>query len=226
MGDLIFSFVVNFGLAWLVRALMGARELTWSRLLLATLVGIGVGDAIAIFMSTDIEDIGSADLTFFQTISFPFRLIATMGALVVLELVSSSRRRRSSRRRPVRALRSLVGTTIRGAQVFAIAVRHGLAPLLGLRRDDIATRSPEELARRVRSALEEAGGMFVKLGQLLATRPDLLPPAALAELGRLCMPPPHPSPGRLSRRSSPPRWGGRSMRSFSNSTGLRSGQPP
>ncbi len=75
---------------------------------------------------------------------------------------------------------------MRAAMVLIITLRHGLAPLLGLRRrDDITTRSPEELARRVRLALEDAGGMFVKLGQLLATRPDLLSPAAMAELGRL-----------------------------------------
>jgi len=69
--------------------------------------------------------------------------------------------------------------------VARIATRHGLAPALGLRRGALDVRSPEELARRARLALEDAGGMFVKLGQLLATRPDLLPPAAIAELGRL-----------------------------------------
>ena len=66
-----------------------------------------------------------------------------------------------------------------------IIARNGLAPLVGLRRGQVSTRSPEELARRVRVALEESGGVFIKLGQLLATRPDLLPPAAMAELGRL-----------------------------------------
>lgn len=185
MADLLFSFVVIFGLAWLARALMGARQLTWPRVLLATLIGIGVGDLVSILMVADIEDIPDVEFAQFQTISFPFRLIATMGALVVLELVASSRRTRTTRRRPWRALTRLWGTVIRGGQVFVISVRHGLAPLLGLRRGELATRSPEELARRVRSALEEAGGMFVKLGQLLATRPDLLPPVALAELGKL-----------------------------------------
>jgi ubiquinone biosynthesis protein len=34
-------------------------------------------------------------------------------------------------------------------------------------------------------SLEEAGGMFVKLGQLLLTRPDLLPPEAVEELSLL-----------------------------------------
>jgi ubiquinone biosynthesis protein len=42
-----------------------------------------------------------------------------------------------------------------------------------------------EIARRTRLSLEEAGGMFVKLGQLLVTRPDLLPPEAVSELSLL-----------------------------------------
>ena len=33
--------------------------------------------------------------------------------------------------------------------------------------------------------LEEAGVTFVKLGQVLSTRPDLLPPEVVEELGRL-----------------------------------------
>ncbi|HJR92333.1 MAG TPA: AarF/UbiB family protein [Acidimicrobiia bacterium] len=186
MLDVIASFVVLFGLAWLVRALVGARELTWPRVLLATAAGWGVGDFIALAMVSDFEHLAEVDYAQIQTVAFPFRLIAAMGAIVVLELLRSSQRRRTRRRRPIRAARNLGRVVVRAARVLIITLRHGLAPLLGLRRrDDITTRSPEELARRVRLALEDAGGMFVKLGQLLATRPDLLPPAALAELGRL-----------------------------------------
>ncbi len=46
-------------------------------------------------------------------------------------------------------------------------------------RQEIATAS---LARRVRLALEELGPTFIKLGQLLSTRPDLLPAEFIAEL--------------------------------------------
>lgn len=42
-----------------------------------------------------------------------------------------------------------------------------------------------EPAERVRMALEELGPTFVKLGQLLATRIDLLPPAWIVELEKL-----------------------------------------
>ena len=46
-------------------------------------------------------------------------------------------------------------------------------------RQEIATAS---LAHRVRLALEELGPTFIKLGQLLSTRPDLLPAEFIVEL--------------------------------------------
>jgi ubiquinone biosynthesis protein len=42
-----------------------------------------------------------------------------------------------------------------------------------------------ERARRFRSALEELGPTFAKLGHILSTRPDLLPAAVVAELADL-----------------------------------------
>ncbi|KAA9156850.1 AarF/ABC1/UbiB kinase family protein [Microbacterium lushaniae] len=75
--------------------------------------------------------------------------------------------------------------------------RHGLGFLAGAtglsrwvparRRRDAAhpqTRS-YTVPQRVRVALEELGPTFVKLGQLLSTRPDLLPPAYIIELSKL-----------------------------------------
>ncbi|PKO22586.1 MAG: hypothetical protein CVU38_08645 [Chloroflexi bacterium HGW-Chloroflexi-1] len=44
---------------------------------------------------------------------------------------------------------------------------------------------PEDLATHFRLALEELGPTFVKLGQILSTRPDLLPPSYIAELSKL-----------------------------------------
>ena len=40
-------------------------------------------------------------------------------------------------------------------------------------------------AIRFRRVLEELGPTFIKLGQVLSTRPDLLPPAFIKELSRL-----------------------------------------
>lgn len=42
-----------------------------------------------------------------------------------------------------------------------------------------------EAARRLRAGLEELGPTFCKLGQVLSTRPDLLPPAVIEELSTL-----------------------------------------
>ena len=41
------------------------------------------------------------------------------------------------------------------------------------------------LAERFRLALEELGPTFIKLGQILSTRPDLIPPEFIAELNKL-----------------------------------------
>src|SRR5215213_6047874 len=44
---------------------------------------------------------------------------------------------------------------------------------------------PEDLAVHLRLALEEAGPTFVKFGQILSTRPDLLPISFITELSKL-----------------------------------------
>jgi ubiquinone biosynthesis protein len=51
-----------------------------------------------------------------------------------------------------------------------------------VRSADVPSLGPPQ---RLRMALEELGPTFVKLGQVLSTRPDLLPPAYIAELARL-----------------------------------------
>ena len=65
------------------------------------------------------------------------------------------------------------------AEITQVAVRHGFGYLLDGRRapDDSANRG-----RHVREMLDELGPTFVKLGQLLSTRPDLVPPDIIAEL--------------------------------------------
>jgi ubiquinone biosynthesis protein len=86
-----------------------------------------------------------------------------------------------------RMLRGRLARARRYSQISRIAVRHGLGPYLrGRRRAELDTPDGRErLARSVRLALEEAGVTFVKLGQVLSTRPDLLPAEFVEELGRL-----------------------------------------
>jgi hypothetical protein len=42
MGHLLLSPTFEFRFAWVVRAMVGARELTWRRTLLAVVVGVGL----------------------------------------------------------------------------------------------------------------------------------------------------------------------------------------
>lgn len=80
----------------------------------------------------------------------------------------------------------------RYAEVAQILVRHGfgsVAARMGLGRLNLGSgpvRS-EELSNpeRLRRALEELGPTFIKLGQVLSTRPDMLPPDYLRELSKL-----------------------------------------
>ena len=84
----------------------------------------------------------------------------------------------------VRSLRRRLGRARRYSQVTRIAVRHGIGQYLVGRRED-GGRRQAVLARSLRRALEDGGVTFVKLGQVLSTRPDLLPAAYIDELSRL-----------------------------------------
>jgi ubiquinone biosynthesis protein len=90
----------------------------------------------------------------------------------------------------VRDLSARVAPFGRYAELLEIMRRHGFGHLRNgrTRATADATGDPAEdvpAAVRLRRALEEAGGVFVKLGQIAATRIDLLPPDVCEELGRL-----------------------------------------
>jgi ubiquinone biosynthesis protein len=72
----------------------------------------------------------------------------------------------------------------RGSKIAAVFAKHGLKELFGRPDEEGATGSRRQ-AKRVRSALEELGPTFAKLGQILSTRPDLLAPEFIEELAQL-----------------------------------------
>ncbi|RXW33052.1 AarF/UbiB family protein [Propioniciclava flava] len=73
-------------------------------------------------------------------------------------------------------------TARRYGEITTILARNGLtSQLRGLRGDD----RPSVTAHSLRLALEQSGVTFVKLGQMLSTRADLLPPVYLEELSHL-----------------------------------------
>ena len=78
-------------------------------------------------------------------------------------------------------IRHGLGDVVRRAGVVPLLERAGQVLHWG-ETGDIAHLEPQQ---RVRLAFEELGPTFVKLGQMLSTREDLLPPAWTTELGEL-----------------------------------------
>lgn len=89
---------------------------------------------------------------------------------------------------------------VRLGKIVGVLTRHGFHQFVGKRRlvrflgkafippDDeelAALEQPEMAALRFRKVLEELGPTFIKLGQVLSTRPDLLPRSFVTELERL-----------------------------------------
>src|SRR5437763_7135139 len=86
--------------------------------------------------------------------------------------------------------RALPGPLLRrAARIGRVMAKFGLRELFARTPDaaDEAQRGEQERirARRLRDALDELGPTFAKLGQILSTRPDLLPAAFIDELSTL-----------------------------------------
>ncbi len=83
-------------------------------------------------------------------------------------------------------------TLARLREIARVATKHGFGYVfsrrLGGTDGDVDDESMEDRAtrgRRLREMLEELGPTFVKFGQLLSTRPDVVPPDVVAELRKL-----------------------------------------
>jgi len=96
-----------------------------------------------------------------------------------------------------RSLGKRVGNAVRLAEVIQVLARHGFADLVrraglhegvparllrGLRLIEAPTGEPETFGQRLRAVLTALGPTFVKCGQVLSTRPDLLDPEICKEL--------------------------------------------
>jgi ubiquinone biosynthesis protein len=79
---------------------------------------------------------------------------------------------------------------VRFSQIGRVLVRHGFGFVFDVRRDRRERRGVEELlapnfAGRLRRTLDDLGPTFVKFGQLLSTRSDIIPEGVLSELQKL-----------------------------------------
>ena len=175
------SIALVAGLAWASRRLLGL-PVGALRALIAGLLGF----VAALLVGRALRATQSGHLAAFFTVALGVPLIVAMIFIVVAEALVPS----GTWPGPVEAIRgarSWFQRSRRYSQITRIAVRHGLGPYLRgrPRRDGDPAGGRAALALSLRHALEEGGVTFVKLGQLLSTRRDLLPEEFTSELAQL-----------------------------------------
>jgi ubiquinone biosynthesis protein len=165
----------------LLVALIGVRvvgiRLGWWRAMLIAWLGLATSG----FFLSSLTESGQLPAT---VLVVGVGLMAMIVWTGVFELLSTARSQPLRRPdvNPLRAIRNAAGRTRRKVEIGLIAARFGLS-----RYARWHAREPRgtETGRALRGALERAGGVFVKLGQFLSTRPDLVSPEIAAELRRL-----------------------------------------
>jgi ubiquinone biosynthesis protein len=182
---------LGFAVVLVVLAIASGRLLgirvSWLRGFAAAFIGTIAG--IAFYYGQTIQTGATPDFLIFLLPA----LLTTMFVLVVAELasrpgsVTTVPGSLAQLPHPIRAFRRRVSRGRRYVEVLWIVACNGLNPYLR-GRAGTTNQSPGQVARLAvsfRRTLEECGGVFVKLGQLLSTRPDLLPESFIAELSRL-----------------------------------------
>ncbi len=177
---LAIAFVVVLGLV--SNRLIGIKVRRW-RSMLTALVGTVVGLAGAAAVAH-----GPNDRDVIYALTAIFGVLATMVLLIIPEAIARTgvaprgRRRRRAWLHPVRWARRTLAPVSRSFEVLGAARRRGLVRPQYLSSAGMAT---EEFGRRLRLTLEDAGGMFVKFGQIASTRSDLLAAPVIDELSGL-----------------------------------------
>ena len=181
---IVMAVLTVAGTTMLALRLLGIRR-GWARAALAGLIGWSTGLLLALAVAD--WDWGTDGLVLHV---LAFSIPATMAVAVAFDLLAQPGTLATGERaglvvtpRPFRAVRLKVSVLLRYRELLRLARKEGLAPSLAGRGAAPAPTDP--VGVRLRRALEEAGGVYVKLGQIAATRVDLLPAEICEELGQL-----------------------------------------
>ncbi|GGV91624.1 AarF/UbiB family protein [Streptomyces massasporeus] len=166
------------GLTSGARRLLGV-EVGKGRAAVTGAVGLATGSAVS-YPLRDVQPIALI------TLEIGLALLVSMLFLAATEVLLPSGAMRGLVRLPRSVFRRFARTR-RYARLSRIFMRHGLGRLMSgrSRRGPGAAAERAALAPSLRLALEEAGVTFVKLGQVMSTRYDLLPPEFITELSTL-----------------------------------------
>jgi ubiquinone biosynthesis protein len=164
--------------------LLGLRR-GWGRAALSGLIGWTV--ALVISFAIGDWDLGDDGLVIHV---LAFGIPATMAVAVGFDLVARPGSLATGERaglfvapRPLRAIRLRISVLRRYRELLGLAREEGFGPPPSGGAGGAHTADP--VGVRLRRALERAGGVYVKLGQIAATRVDLLPVDVCQELGEL-----------------------------------------
>jgi ubiquinone biosynthesis protein len=179
--DIAWALAVFVGALWLATRLLAVRLGLLTALVCGALgvaAGLGLEEAIV----ADSAD-GFVSYATFAALT----LLTTMALVAILGLAARPRRPSSAPAgvssglpHPLRALRMRAARATRYLTILWLGARYGFGPLTGLRRADTS-----EIGVALRDALQEAGGIFVKFGQMLSARSDLVPATIALELSSL-----------------------------------------
>lgn len=179
---LILPLILLIG--WFAARMLGVRQ-TWFRTFVSGFLGWGIGVLIAgVSVGPNPE---TAELV---VRVLGFSVLASMAVAIALDFIARPGAKDPYERlgrlpqvpHPVRRVRRTLAPPLRFRQVLDIARQNGL---LHRRFASAAGIADPEFGPRLRSTLEDCGGMFIKLGQVASTRSDLLPAPVIAELTQL-----------------------------------------
>lgn len=189
--------LVTLGINAVVLALLSRRLLGvpvgWPRLLLVSVVVSLTGSAVVTWLFSATYDLDvNGDLPASITgpgilllllLSVITWLILGPAVILLFEVAAPT----GTLRGPIEVLRDLPASYRRSrrySQVVRLATKNGLGRYFGSGRRSERTSS-SGVGARLRTTLTEGGVTFVKLGQMLATRPDLIGSEVAGELSKL-----------------------------------------
>jgi ubiquinone biosynthesis protein len=164
--------------------LLGIRR-GWGTAVIAG--GVGWGVALVVALGIDDWDWGADDVVL---LALAIGIPATMAVAVTLDLLARPGTLAIGERaglvvapRPMRAAARRIAVLRRYRELVRLARREGFGPMLS--SSDRSEHASDAVGERLRRVLEEAGGVYVKLGQIAATRVDLIPPEVADSLAEL-----------------------------------------
>ena len=188
VGEILLRVVMAVGIA-IVTTVIALRLLGGRRGWVTALLAGAIGWTLAALLTLGLNDWDwGADGLIVQMLAVG--IAATMAAAVAIDLLSRPGSLARGERaglvvapRPLRAVRQRISVLLRYRELVRLVRRAGFGPMPSA--GGRAERSAQVTGVRIRRVLEEAGGVYVKLGQIAATRPDLVPPEICAELAGL-----------------------------------------